>query len=96
MNRELKFPVCGMWRNGGSDCSTGTEGNSVSWRCSSETPGDEGIASGHAVKDCREIARQNVHQSENWLSHIILGNDGLLGLCCAPAADSSGHGQILL
>lgn len=96
MNTELKFPACGVWRNGGSDCNTSTEGNALSWRCNSETTGGEGTASGHAVKDCREIRRQNMQQSKNWLSHVILGNDGLPGLCWAPTANSSGHGQILL
>lgn len=62
MNTELKFPACGVWRNGGSDCNMGTEGNALSWRCSSETTGGEGTASGHAVKDCREIRRQKMQR----------------------------------
>lgn len=37
-----------------------------------------------------------MQQSKNWLSQIILGNDGLLGLCWAPTASSSDHGQMLL
>lgn len=55
------------------------------------------MASGHAVKDCREVSRKYMQQSKNWLSHI-LGNDGLLstGLCEDPTANSSGHEQILL
>lgn len=51
------------------------------------------IASGNPMKDCREKRKQNMQQSKNWLSHIILGNYGLLELCLASTANSSGHGQ---
>lgn len=53
----------------------------LSWRCNGETTEGEGVASGHAGKDCGETRRQNMQQSKSWLRHSILGNDGLLGLC---------------